>query len=73
MNFSNLSSFYKPDCGQHIVMYDYVLFVIIIIHADVQDPYIVSHLLFVTSHCHSAVYVGGWVSCVHVYDKYGYR
>lgn len=54
-------------------MYDYVLFVIIIIHADVQDPYIISHLLFVTSHCLSAVYVGGWLSCVHVYDKHGDR
>lgn len=55
-------------------MYDYVLFVIIMIHADVQDdPYIISHLLFFTSHCHSAVYVGGWLSCVHVYDKQGDR
>jgi hypothetical protein len=54
-------------------MYDYVLFVIIMIQAHVQDPYIISHLSFVTSHCHSAVYVGGWLSCVHVYDKYGDR
>jgi len=45
------------------------------IHADVQDPYINSHLLFVTSHCHSVVYVGGWLSCVHVhvYDEHGDR
>lgn len=52
-------------------MYDYVLFVIVMINADVRDSYIISHLLFVTSHCHSAVYVGGWLSCVQVYDKYG--
>jgi hypothetical protein len=54
-------------------MYDYVLFVIIMIHTNVQDTYIISHLLFVTSHCHSAVHMGGWLSCVHVYDKHGDR
>jgi hypothetical protein len=52
-------------------MYDYLLFAIIMIHADVQDPYIISHLLFVNFHCHSPVYVGGWLRCVHVYDKHG--
>jgi len=54
-------------------MYDYVLFVIIMIHANVQGTYIISHILFATSHRHSAVYMGGWLSCVHVYDKHGDR
>jgi len=54
-------------------MYDYVLFVTIMTYANVQDTYIISHLLFVISLCHSAVYMGGWLSCVHVYDKHDDR
>jgi hypothetical protein len=57
------------DCGQHIIMYDYVPFVIIMVHINVQDPYFISQLSFVISHCYCAVRVGGWLSGVHEYDE----
>jgi hypothetical protein len=54
-------------------MYDCVLSVIIMVHVDLQDPYFISQLLFITSHCYSAVHRGGWLSGVHECDEQAER